>query len=142
MPFPKEVPHIPLAVIAETMRSWSIEVMFTCILRFRSVREEAVIVLKRGYFNHAGEDYLSYLFELIQRPHPAHNDREKISLPDPGQRRLGGDDPPRVPCGPACRGRAREAGGDGLLHHPYVRPTGSWGLIYRSYHELTDDVTR
>jgi hypothetical protein len=78
MPPPRNEPEIPIPVTVPPMRIWSIESMFTCMLRFRSVREEALFVLKRGYFNHAGEGYLAYLFELIQRLHPAHHDREQI----------------------------------------------------------------
>jgi hypothetical protein len=140
MPPPKNEPKIPIPVIVPPMRIWSIESMFICLLRFRSVREEALFVLKRGYFNHAGEGYLAYLFELVERLHPAHHDREQIpfqilanvALEEtiPGHETqaalLSQDETEKLVAMPS-------------LHHAYVRPTGAWGLIYRSYHEVTDD---
>ncbi len=144
MPIPKEEPEIPIAVIAEPMRSWSIETMFTCILRFRSVREEALIVLKRGYFNKPGEGYLAYLFELIERLNPDHKGRRKIPYTAVVNAALDETTPPHA-------GQAGILGKDEVemllgmpsIHHPDVPGQSTWGLLYRSYHEVSDDdVTR
>jgi hypothetical protein len=144
MPFPKEEPRVPVALIAETMRSWEIETMFTCMLRFRSVREEALIVLEKSYFNRLGEGYLAYLLELIRRLHPDHTVYPRIPYAEVINKAL--DDV--IP---------RKAGMPGILAKDEVKkllamPTArdpdrpdqsTWGLIYRSYHQTTNrDVSR
>jgi hypothetical protein len=140
MPPAKIEPNTLLAEFVDPMRSWSIEMMFTCMLRFKSVRQEALLVLNRGYFNKPGEGYLAYLFELIRRLHPAYDDRQKIPFLILSDVALNETLPlTETEAGLLAQDETEKLVAMPWIRHPYLRSTGSWGLIYRSYKEVTDD---
>jgi hypothetical protein len=144
MPRPQDEPELPIAVSADPMRSYAIEALFTCMLRFRSVREEGLLVLKESYFSKLGEGHFAYLLGLLRRLHPDHPEVRRIPYVvlvnealDATIPQAGGQP------GLLARDEVEQLLGMPSIHHPDEPNKSHWGLLYRSYHELGDrDVSR
>jgi hypothetical protein len=141
---PRDEPELPIAVAADPLRSYAIDILFTCMLRFRTVREEGLLVLKEAYFSKLGEGHFAYLLGLLRRLHPEHPAIGRIPYTELVNRALD-ETIPQVAGQPGilAKDEVDRLLGMPSIYHPDEPHKSVWGLLYRSYHQTSDDdVTR